>query len=190
MTYLYPNCRWKKCVCIFAVVSSLVFIVATGLLAYQVSQANQEIRKMEFKLNGTRKVLEQLNRTSPICMTSECITSAAQLIESLDETADPCDDFYQFACGGWMENHPIPPRLSSWSQFGLLNHRVSTFIEGSYRTKFIQKFILNSIIEQKSLKARTTSTIPKPSTAPGTCSRPVSISAGSMSWVWILWLNY
>ena len=27
---------------------------------------------------------------------------------SLDRAADPCGDFYQFACGGWIEKTPLP----------------------------------------------------------------------------------
>jgi putative endopeptidase len=28
---------------------------------------------------------------------------------NLDKTCKPCDDFYQFAMGGWMKSNPIPP---------------------------------------------------------------------------------
>ena len=27
---------------------------------------------------------------------------------SIDKTADPCNDFYKFACGKFAANHPIP----------------------------------------------------------------------------------
>src|SRR6202140_5093313 len=34
---------------------------------------------------------------------------------NLDKSCKPCDDFFQFAMGGWMKNNPIPADHPSWS---------------------------------------------------------------------------
>ncbi len=44
-------------------------------------------------------------------------------LASLDRAADPCTDFYQFTCGGWMSSHPIPSDRSTWSRFDELQER-------------------------------------------------------------------
>jgi endothelin-converting enzyme/putative endopeptidase len=38
-------------------------------------------------------------------------------LSQLDRTADPCNDFYQFACGGWRAKNPIPPDKSRWGRY-------------------------------------------------------------------------
>lgn len=41
--------------------------------------------------------------------------------EYLDRSADPKQDFYQFANGTWLANNPIPEEESRWSSFNVLN---------------------------------------------------------------------
>jgi len=36
---------------------------------------------------------------------------------SIDRAADPCVDFYQFACGGWVARNPVPADRRSWGRF-------------------------------------------------------------------------
>jgi len=35
----------------------------------------------------------------------------------LDRTCKPCDDFFQFAVGGWLKKNPIPPEYPEWGSF-------------------------------------------------------------------------
>src|ERR1700687_2107187 len=42
---------------------------------------------------------------------------------NLDKTCKPCDDFVQFAMGGWMKNNPVPPEYSSWGSFTVLGDK-------------------------------------------------------------------
>jgi len=41
-------------------------------------------------------------------------------LSAIDKSADPCKNFYQYACGGWLKANPIPPDEASWGRFDVL----------------------------------------------------------------------
>jgi neprilysin len=43
-----------------------------------------------------------------VCLTEECLNTASKMLDSLDLSVEPCDDFYNFACGKFVEETNIP----------------------------------------------------------------------------------
>uniref|UniRef100_A0A914HYQ0 Uncharacterized protein n=1 Tax=Globodera rostochiensis TaxID=31243 RepID=A0A914HYQ0_GLORO len=52
-----------------------------------------------------------------ICLTPICVHTAAIILNSMNSSVDPCDDFFEYACGNWIRQHPIPDDAPSVSNF-------------------------------------------------------------------------
>uniref|UniRef100_A0A8B9DZD2 Phosphate regulating endopeptidase homolog X-linked n=1 Tax=Anser cygnoides TaxID=8845 RepID=A0A8B9DZD2_ANSCY len=49
---------------------------------------------------------------------------AAAILGKINQSVDPCENFYRFACDGWIYNHPIPEDMSNYGVYPWLRHNV------------------------------------------------------------------
>ena len=57
---------------------------------------------------------------------------AAYLLSAMDRTADPCHDFFQYACGSWNRKHVIPEDRSSISTFEVMADQLQVVLKGEF----------------------------------------------------------
>ena len=57
-------------------------------------------------------------------MTPNGTVSASLILDRLDTSVDPCDDFYSFACGSFVKNTVIPDEKVSVSQHKLITDEI------------------------------------------------------------------
>ncbi|XP_066097097.1 endothelin-converting enzyme 2 isoform X5 [Saccopteryx bilineata] len=89
------------------------------------------------------------------CLTEACIRVAGKILETLDRGVSPCEDFYQFSCGGWIRRNPLPAGRSRWNTFNslwdqnqaILKHLLesTTFNSSSEAERKTQRFYLSCL---------------------------------------------
>ena len=56
-----------------------------------------------------------------VCSSKACTAAADYIRAAINESANPCENFYEYACGNWVMSHTIPASKSRTGTFDVLN---------------------------------------------------------------------
>lgn len=111
---------------------SVVFSVAVLLVLNVHSAPDTEFIAAPVKFdniikNADRNSLDNEiddNGGQAVCETEKCAKQASAMLSSLDDTIDPCDNFYDFACGNFVRNTILPKNKTIIMSFTQVQDKV------------------------------------------------------------------
>ena len=120
------------------VIPSLQFSYSTGefntgnypALSF-LSQSNIE----KFLQNFNPQIQKTPEPNNRMCLTAGCVKAAAELIKQMDQKADPCSDFFQFACGRYVEDTVIPDHKERTGKFSILRDQLNLRLRNIFEAK-------------------------------------------------------
>lgn len=83
---------------------------------------------MDIKIILMLFVLLKTRVYTKVCHSAACVRSAANIIEKLDTDIDPCEDFYDYACGSFFENVITPDEESTVDSLSLMGDKLQEFL--------------------------------------------------------------
>lgn len=72
----------------------------------------------------TTKATKPSKENNEICLSPGCVHAASKMLEQMDSKVEPCDDFYSFACGQYIEDTIIPDDKVSVNAFSVISDKL------------------------------------------------------------------
>ncbi|XP_041378568.1 membrane metallo-endopeptidase-like 1 [Gigantopelta aegis] len=121
--------RFERLLLIWLVLILCIVLALIGLVVMVSLQNKDAVRKIMD--NDDEPEAYIIHR----CLTGECVVTAARMIQSLDYSVDPCNNFYEFACGGWMKKTLVPADSQEVNQFTLLKQEEDIILKNLFEAE-------------------------------------------------------
>lgn len=126
------------------------------------------------------------------CLSEVCVGTASRILSALNKSVNPCEDFYEFACGGWIEKNPVPEWATSWDQLSVLRERLTLDLrelledknnEGLPKSVLKAKSMYRTCVNVEKLEENGTKPIEDLLISLGLPKRPPTEASPNFTWV-------
>ena len=107
---------------IFAILVFLFLSVSIGLIVVLASDKVGEMKK-----NASAKENRRLPK--PCSKETYALRTAVSMMEKMDLSAEPCADFWRYACGGYVAKQQIPPSQKTWGVDSEVELNIDTLVK-------------------------------------------------------------
>uniref|UniRef100_A0A8C6S3H1 Membrane metallo-endopeptidase-like 1 n=1 Tax=Nannospalax galili TaxID=1026970 RepID=A0A8C6S3H1_NANGA len=109
---------------------SLVALSVLYSRGKQLSPFTSRLRFSQEERMVVKRAIKEFSEKGEVCVTPGCVVAAARILQNMDQSKKPCDNFYQYACGGWLQRHVIPETNSRYSVFDILRDELEVILKG------------------------------------------------------------
>ena len=120
----------------------IVLLIVIFLLFASLITMNRRMNKL------IPAVPSSLFNTS-LCTSDRCILVSSSIYKSLNRKVDPCSDFYEYSCGGFIKSTLIPAGFPRWGTLNLITYENQLLIKDQLESNLTQPYITDAEVKAK-----------------------------------------
>lgn len=78
----------------------------------------------------------EINYNKNYCSSLSCVHASASILDLIEPEIEPCDDFYEYACGNFVEEVYTPDDKSALNTLTLMNDKLTEYLLTVYTKPF------------------------------------------------------
>ena len=118
--------------CIITSVLMFFFMIAAialaAVLAYTKTNDNDNNKMIKPIVKPILNITTATQLNNTLCLDIDCVQVAARLTSFMNTSINPCQDMYQYSCGGWEDENILPEGIGRWGTFEQLAQKNYQFL--------------------------------------------------------------